>query len=40
MLDHASADVAVTIREHIVERKVNNSRTVDPTDPTLLAPVS
>nr|WP_254409057.1 hypothetical protein [Streptomyces sp. AC495_CC817] len=40
MLDHACADVAATIREHIVDRKSNNSRTVDPTDPMLLAPVS
>lgn len=31
--------VAATVREHIVDRKVNNSRTVDPTDPTLIEPV-
>ena len=38
ILDGASADVAASIREHVVDRKVNNSRTVDPTDPTVLAP--
>ncbi len=40
MLEHTSSDVASTIREHIVDRKVSNSRTVDPTDPTLLEPVA
>ncbi|MEX0158615.1 MULTISPECIES: hypothetical protein [unclassified Microbacterium] len=40
MLDHTSSDIASTIREHIVDRKVSNSRTVDPTDPTLLEPVA
>jgi len=36
----ASSDqVAGTIREYIVDRKVNNTRTVDPTDPTLIEPV-
>jgi hypothetical protein len=39
MLEHSSSDVAATIREHIVDRKVGNSRTVDPADPTLLDPV-
>ncbi|QEA29825.1 hypothetical protein FGL91_15435 [Microbacterium sp. CBA3102] len=38
MLEHASSDVASTIREHIVDRKVSSSRTADPTDPTLLEP--
>lgn len=38
MLDHTSADVAATITEHIVDRRVNNSRAVDPSDPTLLDP--
>jgi putative SOS response-associated peptidase YedK len=32
MLDAASADVASTIRQHVVDRKVNNSRAVDATD--------
>ncbi|AQY02378.1 SOS response-associated peptidase family protein [Microbacterium foliorum] len=40
MLENTSSDVASTIREHIVDRKVSNSRTVDPTDPTLLEPVA
>ncbi|AVL98199.1 hypothetical protein C6C15_14430 [Microbacterium sp. str. 'China'] len=39
-LEHTSRDVASTIREHIVDRKVSSSRTVDPTDPTLLEPVA
>ncbi len=39
MLDQTSADMAATITEHIVDRKVNNSRTVDRTDPTVLAPI-
>jgi len=39
ILDGASADVATSIREHVVDRKVNNSRTVDPTDPTIIAAV-
>lgn len=40
MLDHTSADVACTIREHIVDRRVNNSRTADPADPSLIEPMS
>ncbi|MGK3949923.1 hypothetical protein [Microbacterium sp. K2] len=40
MLEHTSSDVASTIREYIVDRKVSNSRTVDPADPTLLEPVA
>lgn len=39
ILDGASADVAASIREHVVDRKVNNSRTVDPTDPAVIAAV-
>ncbi|WP_279303216.1 SOS response-associated peptidase family protein [Microbacterium sp. TPD7012] len=39
LLEHTSADVAAPITEHIVDRKVSNSRTVDPTGPTLLEPV-
>lgn len=39
MLEHTSADVAGTIREHIVDRKVNNSRSADVTDASLIAPV-
>lgn len=40
MLEHTSSDVASTVREHIVDRKISNSRSVDPTDPTLLEPVA
>lgn len=40
MLEHASSDVASTIREHAVDRKVSNGRTVEPTDPTLLEPIA
>ena len=40
MLEHTSGDVASTIREHVVDRKVSNSRTVDSTDPSLLEPVA
>lgn len=41
MLDHTSADVAAAaIHEHVVDRRVNNSRTVDPTDPTILEPIA
>lgn len=36
MLEHTSSDVASTIREYIVDRKVNNSRTADASDPTLI----
>ena len=40
MLDHTSADMAATIREHVVDRKVSNSRAVDRLHPTVLTPVS
>lgn len=40
MLDHTSADVAATIQEHIVDRKVNNSRTADASDPSLIEPAA
>ncbi|WP_288870896.1 SOS response-associated peptidase [uncultured Microbacterium sp.] len=40
MLEHTSSDVAATIREHVVDRKVNNSRTADATDPSLIEPVA
>jgi hypothetical protein len=36
MREHALSDLASTIREHVVDCKVSNSRTVDSTDPTLL----
>lgn len=38
MLDHTSADVATTITEHIVDRKVNNSRSADAADASLIQP--
>jgi len=40
MLEHTSADVAATITEHIVDRKVNNSRTADASDPSLIEPAA
>lgn len=38
-LTTASDVVAGTIREHVVDRRVSNSRTVDPLDPGLIEPV-
>lgn len=38
-LDASSAAIASTIRTHLVDRRVNNSRTVDPYDPTLIEPL-
>lgn len=40
LLDGASADIAATITQYVVDRKVNNSRTVDTTDPTVIAPAT
>jgi hypothetical protein len=40
MLERSSADVAATMREHIVDTKVNNTRTVDPSDASLIEPVA
>lgn len=40
MLRDVSAGVASTITTYEVDRKVNNSRTVDPADPTDIAPVA
>jgi len=37
MLDHVSGEVASTITTYEVDRKVNNSRTVDPSDESLIA---
>ncbi|MDP9028505.1 MAG: SOS response-associated peptidase [Actinomycetota bacterium] len=39
MLDHVSGEVASTITTYEVDRKINNSRTVDPADVSLIAPV-
>ena len=35
-LDGSSAAVAANIEQYIVDRKVNNSRTVDPEAPTVI----
>lgn len=35
-LTASSSAIASTIRTHLVDRRVNNSRTVDPSDPTLI----
>ena len=40
MLDGVSTEVASTITTYEVDRRVNNSRTVDPQDASLLDPVS
>lgn len=38
-LDGSSSAIAETMRTHEVDRRVNNSRTADPRDPGLIAPV-
>lgn len=38
-LDASSTAIASTIRTHPVDRRVNNSRTVDPSDSTLIEPI-
>lgn len=38
LLNAASADVAGSITQHIVDRKVNSTRTADPDDQTLIEP--
>ncbi|WP_406250356.1 SOS response-associated peptidase [Microbacterium sp. M] len=40
ILDESSAAVASTITQFVVDRKANNSRTVDPADPSVIAPVA
>ena len=40
LLDGSSTAVASTIEQYVVDRKVNNSRTVDRDDPSALAPVA
>ena len=40
MLHSISEQVASTVTEYEVDRRVNNSRTVDPGDPELVQPVS
>lgn len=40
MLTEVSGDVAATITQYEVDRRVNNSRTVDPADESLIQPVA
>ncbi|HNP14930.1 MAG TPA: SOS response-associated peptidase family protein, partial [Terrimesophilobacter sp.] len=40
LMDESSLAVAATLRAHAVDRKLNKTRTVDRTDPTLLEPVA
>jgi putative SOS response-associated peptidase YedK len=40
LLDAASAEVAATVTQYIVDRKVNSTRTVDPSDPTVIEPAA
>lgn len=40
LMDESSLAVAATLRAHAVDRKLNNTRTVDRTDPTLVKPVA
>jgi putative SOS response-associated peptidase YedK len=40
LLDDVSGSVASTITTYSVDRRVNNSRTVDPSDASLIAPVA
>ncbi|MFT4284586.1 MAG: SOS response-associated peptidase family protein, partial [Protaetiibacter sp.] len=38
-LEASSAAIASTIRTRLVDRRINNSRTVDPYDPTIIDPL-
>lgn len=40
LLDAVSVEVAASLTSHEVDRRVNNSRTVDPADPRLIAPLA
>lgn len=40
LMEESSLTVAATLKSHLVSRKLNNTRTVDRTDHTLLAPVT
>jgi putative SOS response-associated peptidase YedK len=40
MLQSVSTEVAASMTEYEVDRRVNNSRTVDPADPTLIEPLA
>lgn len=39
LLEHSSQAVARTMRTHLVDRRLNNSRTVDKYDPSILDPI-
>ncbi len=39
LLRHVSGEVAATITTYEVDRRVNNSRTIDPADPSLIEPL-
>lgn len=40
LMDESSRAVAATLRSHRVDRKLNNTRTVDRTDPSLIEPLA
>lgn len=40
LLEHVSTGVAATVTGFEVDRRVNNSRTVDPSDPSLIEPLA
>lgn len=40
LLEHSSESVARTMRTHLVDRRLNNSRTVDKHDPSILNPIA
>ena len=40
LLEAVSDDVAATITQYVVDRKVNNSRSVDPDDPSVIEPAA
>lgn len=40
VLEGSSEAVASTVREHVVDRRANNVRAVDPSDPSLIEKVA
>jgi hypothetical protein len=40
LLESVSSEVAASLTGYEVDRRVNNSRTVDPADPGLIAPLA
>jgi putative SOS response-associated peptidase YedK len=40
LLDASSVEVASTITQYVVDRKVNSTRAVDPSDPTVIEPAA